>query len=459
MNLDTEILSRLQFAFTLSYHILFPTLTIGLSVFLVIFEARWLRTGDPHWLMQCKYWAKIFALTFGMGVVTGIVLSYEFGTNFAPFSRATGNILGPLLAYEVLSAFFLEAGFLGVMLFGWNRVGPRLHFAATVLVMLGTTASAFWILAANSWMQTPAGFTLDNGIFAPADWWAIIFNPSFPYRLAHMLLAALLTACFFVAGVSAWYLLKQRETEFARRALVWALGLAAIVAPTQIFVGDLHGLNVLEHQPIKVAAMEANWETRTNVPLLLFALPDMEAETNHYELGIPGGASLILKHDVNGVVPGLKSVPPEDRPNVPLVFWSFRVMVGIGLLLLLLAWSGVWLRWRGTLLNSPRYHRALVAAAPLGFVATVAGWWVAEVGRQPWVVHGLMRTSESVSVLPPVQVLSSFLAFIGVYAVLMVAYLYYLFKVIRKGPTAPGPEHSPGEQAPARPAFLEGVEE
>lgn len=459
MALDTEILSRLQFAFTLSYHILFPTLTIGLSVFLVIFEALWLKTGDARWLRHCKFWAKIFALTFGMGVVTGIVLSYEFGTNFAPFSRATGNILGPLLTYEVLSAFFLEAGFLGVMLFGWNRVGPRMHFAATVLVMLGTMASAFWILAANSWMQTPAGYTLENGIFSPANWWAVVFNPSFPYRLAHMLLASLLTASVFVAGVSAWFLRRGRNGDWAARSLAWGIGIAALAAPAQVLVGDLHGLNVLEHQPVKVAAMEANWETRSHVPLLLFAWPDMQAETNRYEIAIPNGASLILKHEASGVVPGLKSVPPEDRPNVPLVFWSFRVMVGIGFALLALAWWGTWLVWRRRHTEAPRFWRLCILASPLGFVATVAGWWVAEVGRQPWVVQGLMRTEQAVTPLPAGQVLSSLLAFVGVYTVLSVAYLYYLLKVIRKGPEAPPETRPRGEHAPARPAFLEGLEE
>ncbi|HET9679492.1 MAG TPA: cytochrome ubiquinol oxidase subunit I [Gammaproteobacteria bacterium] len=448
--MTTELLSRLQFAFTISYHILFPTLTIGLSVFLVIFEALWLKTGNPRWLAQCKFWAKPFALSFGMGVVTGIVLSYEFGTNFAPFSRTAGNIVGPLLTYEVLSAFFLEAGFLGIMLFGWNRVGKKLHFAATTMVAVGTFFSAFWVISANSWMQTPAGFILRDGVFYPGNWLEIIFNPSFVYRLTHMLLACLLSACFFVAGISAWFLLKKREYDF-KWVLRWALGLAAVLVPLQILVGDLSGLQVLKYQPIKAAAIEANWETQSHAPLLLFAIPDMEAETNHYEIGIPNGASWILTHDAAGVVPGLKSVPPEDRPNVALVFWSFRVMVGIGLLMLFIAWYGMWLQWRKRLVNTQWFLRLCVIAIPSGFIAVVAGWWVAEVGRQPWVIYGLMRTSEAVSSISSGQVLSSFLAFIGIYSVMFVAYIYYLCKIIRKGPDTQPPDSTLGSAPSSRP--------
>lgn len=437
--MTTEILSRLQFAFTISYHILFPTLTIGLSVFLVIFEALWLKTGNPRWLAQCKFWAKPFALTFGMGVVTGIVLSYEFGTNFAPFSRAAGNIIGPLLTMEVLSAFFLEAGFLGIMLFGWKRVGKKLHFTATLMVAVGTFFSAFWVISANSWMQTPAGYILRDGIFYPGNWLEIIFNPSFGYRVTHMLLACVISAAFFVAGVAAWYLLKNRERNFSR-VLTWALWVAALLMPVQIFVGDLSGLQVFEYQPIKAAAIEANWETRAHVPLLLFALPDMEEETNHFEIGIPSGASWILTHEADGVVPGLKSVPEKNRPNVPLVFWSFRVMVGLGLLMLFVSWYGLVLHWRKKLNHSRWFLRLCVAMIPTGFIAVIAGWWVAEVGRQPWIVYELMRTSEAVSDISTGQVLSSFLAFIGIYSVMFIAYVYYLCKIIRKGPDTVAPD-------------------
>lgn len=457
--METELLSRLQFAFTLSYHILWPTLSIGLSVFLVIYEALWLKTGNRIYLQHCKFWSKLFALSFGMGVVSGIVLSYEFGTNFAPFSHATGNVLGPLLTYEVLSAFFLEAGFLGVMLFGWNRVGPKLHFIATLLVMCGTLASTFWILSANSWMQTPAGASLHNGVFHADNWLQIIFNPSFPYRLAHMGTASLLTTCFFVAGISAWLLRKRNVRSFASHSLKLALLLAAVLAPAQILIGDASGLNTEEHQPMKVAAMEGRWDTMAGAPLVLFAWPDQAAATNRYALEIPKAASLILKHDANGVVKGLDQVAPENRPNVPLVFWSFRVMVGLGFLFLTLAWFGSWLILRRRLERTGWFLRVCTWATPLGFVATVAGWWVTEVGRQPWVVYGLLRTGDMVSPLAAGQVLSSLIAFVAMYSALFVAMLYYLLKVVRGGPDSGEPSPSTGAQAPARPAFLTGTEE
>lgn len=459
MPLDALILSRLQFAFTVSYHILFPTLTIGLALFLVIFEGLWLRTGNPVYRRHCHFWSKIFALTFGMGVVSGIVLSYEFGTNFSRFSEATGNVIGPLMTYEVLAAFFLEAGFLGVMLFGWNRVKPGFHYAATILVFLGTLASAFWIISANSWMHTPAGASLVDGIFHPESWWEIVFNPSFPYRFTHMVLASLLTASFFVAGVSAWLLLGRECHDFARRSLTAGILTAAVLIPVQITVGDLHGLNTLKHQPMKVAAMEGVWETRANVPLLLFAWPDQEAGTNRLEVGIPGGASFILEHDADAVVQGLDQVPAADRPNVPVVFFSFRVMVGVGILMLAVSWWGVWLMLRRRLAVSPRFLRTAVVMAPAGFVATLAGWWVTEVGRQPWVVQGFLRTADAASPISAGQVAMSLIAFVVVYGVLFAAYLYYLFKLIRKGPEAPLPEESIGSHAPARPAFMSATGE
>jgi len=434
MELDTLLLSRLQFALTISFHILFPTLTIGLASFLVALEWRWLRRRDRVYLALYRFWLKIFALAFGMGVVSGVVLSYEFGTNFSRFADATGNVLGPLLSYEVLTAFFLEAGFLGIMLFGWNRVGPYLHFASTVLVAIGTVISAFWVLAASSWMHTPDGFLLQDGKFYVADWYAIIFNPSFPYRLAHMLLASYLTTAFFVAGVSAWQLLGAVGVALAGRGYRMALGAAMLLAPLQIVAGDLHGLQVKEHQPIKVAAMEALWETREGAPLLLFAIPDMAAEANHAEIAIPKGASWILTHEPDGRVVGLKTVGPEDRPNVPVVFFAFRLMVGIGFWLLLVAvWAAV-LRIRGRLYESVPLMYACVTAAPLGLVATLAGWTVAEVGRQPWIVHGLMRTADSVAPVPAGSVATSLVLFAAIYGLLLWAFLHYLFRMVRLGP-------------------------
>ena len=432
--LDALLLSRIQFGFTVGFHILFPTLTIGLAWFLVFVESRWHRTGRPVWIKLYLFWVKIFALTFGMGVVSGLVLSYQFGTNFSRFSDIAGPVMGPLLSVEVLTAFFVEAGFLGVMLFGWNKVGPRLHFLATMLVAIGTTNSAFWILAANSWMHTPAGTEWLNGQIVPVDWWAIVFNASFPYRLSHMMMASFIPPCVVIAAVSAYTLRKRRDLQFARMGLKVALTALALLAPAQVFVGDLHGLNVREHQPVKVAAMEGLWETARGAPLLLFALPDQEAEENHYEIGIPKLASLILTHDLDGEVQGLKSVPAEDRPPVALVFWMFRIMVGLGMLFVLLGLVGAWLSWRQSIDKQPVVLRALQYAAPLGFVATVAGWIVAESGRQPWLVYGLMRTAEGVSPVSAEAVLTSLILFVVVYGILFVGYLGFVLRLIRTGP-------------------------
>src|SRR5262245_48319685 len=342
MDLDATTLARIQFGFTIAFHILFPTLTIGLGVFLVGVEALWLKTRNPAYFRLYRLWAKVFALGFGMGVVSGIVLSYQFGTNFSRFSAITGPVLGPLLSYEVLTAFFVEAGFIGVMLFGWKKVGPRLHFLATCLVALGTLNSAFWILAANSWMHTPQGAVLVGGRFVPEDWWAIVFNPSFPYRLAHMVLASFLTVSFVVAGTSAWYLLKERHEEIARRGFSLALGAAAVLAPLQILAGDQHGLQVRDTQPVKVAAMEAHWETRRSAPFVIFAIPAMKAERNRFEIAIPYAGSLILTHRLDGEVKGLKEAKPQDRPPVLWVFTTFRLMVGIGFFLFAVAMLGLW---------------------------------------------------------------------------------------------------------------------
>ena len=457
---DAEILARLQFAFTVSFHILFPTLTIGLAGFLLFVEAAWLRTKDGAYLRLYHFWVRIFALTFGMGVVSGIVLSYQFGTNWSEFSRISGPVLGPLIGFEVLTAFFMEAGFLGVMLFGWNKVGPRLHFLATFLVAFGTTLSSFWILSANSWMQTPQGAHIDPvlGSYVPDDWWAIIFNPSFPYRLSHMLTASFLTTAIFIAGVSAYYVLSGKHKALAAKSQSIALWAVLVLAPLQIFIGDQHGLNVLEHQPIKVAAMEANWDRQAGAPLLLFALPDSKLEKNHFEISIPKGASLILTHDPNGVVPGLKDVPKEDRPPVGVVFWSFRVMVGLGMLFLLIGVWGAYTRYKGGLQKSVWFNRLCLIATPTGFIATLAGWFVAEVGRQPYTIYGVLRTGDSASpVISATMIATTLTVFLIVYGGLFGAYLYYLVKLIRVGPALPPPENE--DEAPdairgARPGLV-----
>lgn len=439
MDLDPVLLSRLQFAFTIAFHILFPTLTIGLAVFLLAVEGMWLKTRNDIWRRLYQYWVKIFALSFGMGVISGIPMAFQFGTNWSDFALNAGNILGPLLGYEVLTAFFLEASFLGVMLFGWNRVGPKLHFFSTAMVVLGTTMSAFWILAVNSWMQTPAGYLIDaNGVFQVESWWEVIFTPSFPYRLAHMLMASWLTTSLVIAAISAYQILRDRNRETALKALRLTIMAAAVLAPFQAFLGDQHGLNTLEHQPIKVAAMEGNWETGPGKPLLLFAWPDEENQRNDFEIGIPHGASLILTHSFDGEVPGLKDVAPEDQPPVAIVFFAFRIMVGIGLLMILTAWLGVYLRKR--LPASRLYLRWLVLMGPSGFIATLSGWTVTEVGRQPWVIYGLMRTADGVSpTLTAGTVATSLMLFVIVYNLILAAYLYFLVKLINQGPD----EHAP----------------
>lgn len=435
MDLDVAVLSRIQFAFTVSFHILFPSITIGLATLIAIWEGLWLKTHNPRYLQLAKFWIKPFAITFGMGVVSGIVLSYEFGTNFSKFSEITGAILGPLMAYEVLTAFFLEAGFLGVMLFGWQRVSPKLHFFSTVTVAIGTWISAFWIIVANSWMQTPAGYRLVDGRFQVDSWMDIIFNPSMPYRLTHMLLATLITATFVVAGVSAYYLIKKQHQDFARKGLSMCMWFALVLTPLQVYVGDLHGLNVKEHQPVKLAAIEAIWpEQESHVPLALFAWPDKEQEENLYEISLPGVASLILTHQWDGTLTGLKSVPPQDRPNVPLVFWSFRIMVAIGVGMLLLSIWALVLRKNGKLYQHPVFLRLLTLFTPTGVIAVLCGWYVVEVGRQPWLVQGLVRTMDVVSPLPAERVLFSLVFFVLIYSLLLGVYLYFMRKTILKGP-------------------------
>ncbi|MES1923758.1 cytochrome ubiquinol oxidase subunit I [Salinisphaera sp. T31B1] len=452
MSLDPEILSRIQFAFVVSFHILFPAFTIGLASWLAMCEGLYLATSRDVFRRLYQFWVKIFAVSFGMGVVSGIVMSFQFGTNWSVFAEATAPVLGPLFSYEVLTAFFLEATFLGIMLFGWNKVGPRLHFFATAMVAIGTMLSAFWILSANSWMHTPDGFELRDGIFYPVDWFKIVFNPSFPYRLVHMVLAAYLTTAFVILGVGAWYRLRDTAHESARVMLMMGVGFVSIVTPLQIVAGDFHGLKTLEYQPAKIAAMEAHWDTERGAALALFAWPDSAAETNHFEIAIPNLASLILTHEWNGELVGLKDFPRSERPPVAPIFFSFRIMVGLGILMLIAGMSGLWLAWRRRLFDTPWYHRYLVAMTPSGFIAVLAGWITTEIGRQPYTVYGLLRTSDSVSPVGAPSVLATLVTFVVVYGIVFGAGLYYILRVVRTGPERPPVDPKPDPYAtPARP--------
>lgn len=433
--LDPILLARIQFAFTISFHIVFPAFTIGLASFLAVTEWRWLATGKEVYRDIYKFWVKIFAVAFGMGVVSGVVMSYQFGTNWSVFSDKTANVLGPLLGFEVLTAFFLEASFLGIMLFGWGRVSPRMHFVSTCIVAVGTLISAFWILSANSWMQTPQGFeVMADGRLMPTNWLEVIFNPSFPYRFAHMVIAAYLTTAFVVGGVGAFYLWNKRHIPQARIMLGMATIMAALVAPTQMLVGHAHGENTMHHQPAKVAAMEGNWDHTTNAPLYLFGWPDQKAEETKFGITIPGGASWILTGDVNGEIPHLKAFAPEDRPPVAWVFWPFRVMVGLGVLMILIGAVSAVQYFRGKLFESKWIHGWWMLMMPSGFVALLAGWFVTEIGRQPWTAYGVIRTAESVSpaILGP-QVAWSLLAFVVMYIFVFGAGSYYILKLIYKG--------------------------
>ncbi len=434
-NLDPTLLARIQFAFTISFHILFPAFTIGLASWLAVLEWRWLKTNNQVYADVYRMWVKIFAVTFGMGVVSGVVMSFQFGTNWSRFADAGGNILGPLLGYEVLTAFFLEASFLGVMLFGWNRVSPKMHFASTVIVAVGTLISAFWILSANSWMQTPQGFRVGaDGLLQPTSWLQIIFNPSFPFRFVHMITAAYLTTAFTVAGIGAYYLWKQRHVQHARVMFGMAMIMAIFVAPMQLVLGDLHGLNTFKHQPAKVAAMEGLWETQRGAPLVLFGWPDQEEEVTKYAIEIPKMSSLILTHDLDGEVKGLKEWPPDERPPVALVFWSFRIMVGIGMLMIATGVIAIILYFRKRLFDTRWFQYMCMALTPAGFVAVLAGWFVTEVGRQPWIVQGLMRTSDATSPVLGTSIAISLTAFVIVYAFVFGAGSYYILKLIGKGP-------------------------
>jgi cytochrome bd ubiquinol oxidase subunit I len=442
---DANLLARLQFAFTVSFHFIFPSFTIGLASYLAVLEALWLWTARQVYLDLFKYWLKIFALTFGMGVVSGVVMSYQFGTNWSVFADRAGPIIGPLMAYEVLTAFFLEAGFLGVMLFGMNRVGRGLHFIATLAVAVGTFISAFWILSANSWMQTPVGYTINQGgQFVPVDWLTVIFNPSFPYRLIHTVFAAYLTTALVVGAVGAWHLLRERASEGARVMFSMAMGMITVVAPLQILAGDQHGLNTLEHQPVKVMAMEGHFKSYDNgAPLVLFGWPDEARAEVPYNVEIPKASSLILKHSLDAPLKGLDSVDRKEWPPVAIVFWAFRVMVGLGMLMLALAVFSLWARVRHRLYDWKLLHLFALAMGPAGFVAVIAGWVTTEVGRQPYTVHGLLRTSESASPLEAPAVASSLLAFIVVYFIVFGAGVFYILRLMSHSPQA-------GEEGPER---------
>ena len=434
MDFDPLLLARLQFAFTVTFHIIFPTFTIGLSAYIATLELMWIRTGTAHYHTLARFWTKIFAVSFAMGVVSGIVLSYQFGTNWSRFSEVVGNVVGPLIGYEVLTAFFLEATFLGVMLFGWNRVPPWLHVFSSIMVAGGTAMSAFWILSANSWMQTPAGFEIVDGIVHPTDWVAAIFNPSFPYRFAHMLTAAYLTTSFVVLAVGCRYLIAGKYPDEARTMLRMGIGFAAIVAPLQLFIGDQHGLNTLEHQPIKIAAMEAHWDGDKPDDFHIIAWPDENAETNRFAISIPRGSSLILTHDPEGLFPGLTSVPASERPSVPIVFFAFRIMLAIGLFMIASAWVGVWLWRRGRLFETNWFLRPMAHTWWIGFVAVIAGWVVTESGRQPWIVQGVMRTADALSPVPGGSVATTLALFIIVYGIVFSMGIYYINRLIHRGP-------------------------
>jgi len=452
LGLSAELLARFQFAFTVSFHFIFPAFSIGLASYLAVLNGLWLWKKDTAYLKLFEYWKTPFAVTFGMGVVSGIVMSYQFGTNWATFSDKVGAVIGPLMGYEVLTAFFLEAGFLGIALFGRKRVGPALHMFAVAMVAFGTLVSATWIISANSWMQTPTGHGIDeNGIFYPVDWLAIIFNPSFPYRLLHTVLAAFLTTAFAVGAVGAWHLLRERDNRQARIMFSMAMWMAAIVTPIQIYAGDLHGLNTLEHQPAKIAAMEGHYETHKGAPLILFGIPDDAAETTHFALEIPYLGSLILAHDINAEIKGLKAFPADERPPALIPFITFRIMVGIGVLMLIVGVWSLWARWKKTLYTNPWLHRAAIAMGPSGFVAVLAGWYTTEVGRQPFTVYGLLRTADSLSPVEAPAVGASLIAFIIVYFIVFGAGVFYLFRLFGRRPEG---DDGAAQEGPTRAAGI-----
>lgn len=450
---DAALLARIQFAFTVSFHIIFPAFSIGLASYLAVLNGLWLWKKDEVYLELFNFWKTIFALAFAMGVVSGIVMSYQFGTNWAVFSDKAGPIVGPLMGYEVLTAFFLEAGFLGIMLFGLNRVGPGLHFFATCMVALGTLISATWILAANSWMQTPVGFTMNAaGQFVPTDWWAVVFSPSFPYRLVHMVLAAYLTTAFVVGAVGAWHLLRNTAPKRSRTMFSMAMWMAAIVAPIQIFAGDAHGLNTLEHQPTKIMAMEGHFDSHPEgAPLILFGIPNQAEKRVDYAIEIPKLSSLILKHSLDAPLAGLDTVPDELEPPVAIIFWSFRIMVTIGFAMLGIGVWSLWCRWRGTLASNDWLHRAAVLMGPFGFLAVLCGWVTTEVGRQPYTVYGHLLTAQSLSPIDAPAVATSLTAFIIVYFLVFGAGTFYILRLMSRLPRDPMPDL---EEGPIRSAGI-----
>ena len=458
MELDPVFLSRLQFAWLIAFHILMPALTVGLASFIAVLEGLHFFTRREIYLRISTFWIKIFSVAFGIGVVSGVIMAFQFGTTWSRYSDATANVLAPLFAYEGLTAFFLEAAFLGVLLFGRKLVPPGAHFVAALMVAFGTLLSSFWILAANSWMQTPTGYEIVDGRFFPTDWFQVIFNPSFPLRLAHTVVAFYITTGFTVVAVSAYLLIRQKSPAEARTAFSITFWLLSVLVPLQVFIGDQHGLNTLEHQPAKLAAIEAHWETGGRVPLILFAVPDDEAARNHFTIEIPYLGSLILTHSLDGTVKGLKDFPPDQRPPVALPFFAFRIMVGIGVLMLGLVVASWWLRWRGKLFDSPLFLRACMAVGPLGFIAVWAGWTTTEVGRQPWIVYGLMRTSDAVSPsLTGWDVVLSLTFYVIVYLIIFPAGAWIMARIIRKGPAVADEEQDGAIEAgrPSKPITVE----
>lgn len=454
--MDPLLLSRLQFAWVVAFHILLPAFTVGLASYVAVLEGMHLATRKEVHLRLSMFWTRIFAVSFGIGVVSGIVMPFQFGTNWSRFSDAAANVVGPLMAYEGLTAFFLEAAFLGVLLFGRKRVPPWVHFFSALMVAAGTLFSLFWILAVNSWMQTPAGFEFRDGLFYPADWWQVIFNPSFPYRLAHTVNAFYVTTALIVVGVAAYYLRRGRFLDESRVMLGMTLWLLTFMVPLQVVLGDLHGVNTFEHQPVKAAAIEGNWETQTRMPATLFAIPDQKAERNRYEIAIPAIGSLYLTHDIDGVVRGLKEWPADERPPVAVVFYAFRIMVGLGLLMLTQVVWGAWLRRHGKLTDSPGFLRFRMLMIPAGFLAVLAGWTTTEVGRQPWVIYGHMRTADAVSPsLAGFDVALSLVVYMVIYLIVFGAGIWFLLQLVRNGPqTLPDPGHPTMDERPARPLSI-----
>ena len=436
MKLDPSILARIQFAFTVSFHIMFPTMSIGLASFLAVIEALWLKTKNPLYLQIYKFWLSIFAMSFGIGVVTGIVLSFEFGLGFAHFAEIAGPAIGPMIALEVLTAFFLEAGFLGIMLFGLHRVGPKLHFFATCMVAIGTLLSASWILSANSWMQTPAGITIHDGRLTVVDWLHVIVNPSWPYRLPHMLTAAYLTASFMVAGVGAWYLLRRKHLDFARRTVALGTAFAAVLIAGQVFLGDILYGTMIKYQPSKMQAAEGFWEKQSQspAPYYWFIIPDQKNQQNRFALGMPYLGSIWLTHSLEGRVQGLKNTPRDRQPIMGMVFYSFRTMYGLAIIMFVMGVASLWLRFQGRLFTSRWFLWMLVFMTPSGIIATLAGWYLAETGRQPWVIYGILRTADAVSPVPAQALLSTLIAFVCVYTVFLSAFLIFTVRIIRRGP-------------------------